>query len=557
MNGAQILLDCLKREKVKTIFGYPGGVVLPLYDHINKQKDIRHILVRHEQGAAFAADGYARASGTVGVCLATSGPGATNLVTGIANAHLDSVPLVAITGQVATAAIGTDAFQEVDIVGICMPITKQCYQVFSAADLPRIVKEAFYIARAGRPGPVLIDIPKDIFTQEVKTWEYPEEVDLIGYKPVYDGNPHQIEKAHELIAKSVRPVVLAGHGVVLGDAVEEFRKFAKKLQAPVMTTLLAMGVLPQSDSLNFGMLGMHGQLGANLAVHNSDLVIGIGLRFDDRILGKIDDFAPNAEVIHIDIDRAEIDKNRRVDVPIVGDTKKVIPALLEGVKVKNHSAWIKQIRAWNEEKDRKLQATTKKATRIRARAVIEMISRITDGKAVIAADVGQNQMWTANFYDFAHPRNHLSSGGLGSMGYALPAAMGAKIARPKEDVVCICGDGGFQMNMQELTTLVQDKIDVKIVILNNGFLGMVRQWQELFYKKNYSYTPLLSPDFCRLAESCGIKAWRAKTIAEGEKYFREALKHKGPTLVEMITEQEENVFPMVAPGASLKDTRVE
>ena len=555
MIGAEILLKSLEKQGVKDIFGYPGGAVLPLYNVLNQQKDIRHILVRHEQAAALAADGYARSSGKVGVCLATSGPGATNLVTGIANAFLDSIPMVAITGQVATSLIGTDAFQEVDITGICMPICKQTYQIRKAEDIPSVVAEAFYIAKNGRPGPVLIDLPKDIQEKEVKKITFPTKVDIAGFKPVLEGNLAQIKKAHKLIEESNFPVVLAGHGVVLAKAEKEFITFVEKLQAPVLTTLLAMGSLPKNHDLNFGMLGMHGQLAANFAVHHSDLVIGIGLRFDDRILGNPQKFAPSAKVIHIDIDRAEIGKNRVCDIPIVGDVKLIIPKITEKLKAKDHQKWLSQVKKWDEQKKEKTQS--KKSKNMSAREVIKMISKITKGEAIVAADVGQNQMWTANFYDFTSPRNHLSSGGLGDMGFGVPAAMGAKVAFPEKEVLAIVGDGGFQMNMQELMTLMQDKINIKIIILNNGFLGMVRQWQELFYNKNYSYTPLLSPDFIMLANSFGLKAERFFDLKKAEIGFKKALKHQGPYLLEMITEKEENVFPMVSPGNSLKETRLE
>jgi len=555
MIGAEILLKCLKKEGITDIFGYPGGVVLPLYNVINKQEDIRHILVRHEQAASMAADGFARVSGSPGVCLATSGPGATNLVTGIANAHLDSIPVIAITGQVPTFFIGSDAFQEVDITGICMPITKQTFQIHDAKDIPMVVAEAFYLATKGRPGPVLIDIPKNVFEQEVKKWDYVTDVEITGYKPNLEGNPQQVLKAQEMIENSKRPVVLCGHGVVLGEADKEFKEFAEKLGAPVMFTLLAMDVLPKSHKLNFGMLGMHGQLAANYAVHNCDLVIGMGLRFDDRILGNPKSFAPEAKVIHVDIDRAEIGKNRICDIPIVGDVKQVLPEILKDFKLKDHKTWLTQVNKWNNQKIDKLNPK-RKTSRISAKELIKMISRVTKGKAVVAADVGQNQMWTANYYEFDNPKHHLSSGGLGCMGVSVPMAMGAKIAKPDKTVLAICGDGGFQMNMQELTTLVQDNIDIKIVILNNGYLGMVRQWQELFYNKNYSFTPLKNPDFVKLAESMSVKAWQANNIQDAEKIFKKALSHKGPALIEMMTEPEENVFPMVSPGAGLNETRL-
>jgi acetolactate synthase-1/2/3 large subunit len=559
MKGAEILLQCLKEQGVRDIFGYPGGAVLPFYDHLNKQPEIRHILVRHEQGAALAADGYARASGKTGVCLATSGPGATNLVTGIANAHLDSVPMVAISGQVATTVIGTDAFQEVDMVGICMPITKQTFQIHDARDIPRIVAEAFYLAESGRQGPVLIDLPKNVQNQEVKNLQCVprDKIDLRGYKPVMDGNPVQIKRAKKLIASAKKPVILCGHGVLSGNAVLEFLQFINQVQAPVMSTLLAMDVIPMDHPLNLGMMGMHGTVAANFAVYNSDLVIGVGLRFDDRILGDPDDFAPNAKVIHIEIDRAEIGKNRHADIPVVGDVKHILPELTKDIQPRDHSKWIAKVREWDEAKNAHLKKRDKPGRRSWSGEAMELISELTDGEAIVAADVGQNQMWTAMSYKFKNPRNHLSSGGLGAMGAGMPMAMGAKVARPDDLTIAIVGDGGFQMNFQELMTMVQDKIDVKTIILNNGYLGMVRQWQELFYDKNYSYTPLLSPDFVKLSESFGVKAWRADNLKEARKVLKEALFSEGPAVVELLIEEEENVFPMVAPGASLKDTRVE
>ena len=557
MNGAEILLECLAKEKVETIFGYPGGALLPLFDKINQQKKIRHILVRHEQAAALAADGFSRASGKVGVCLATSGPGATNLVTGIANAFLDSVPVVAITGQVATHLIGTDAFQEVDITGICQPICKQTFQVLDAKEIPEIVAQAFHIAASGRPGPVLIDLPKDVQEQSVDKFKFAKKIDLPGFKPNLLGNEHQIKKAKKLIENSQRPVVLAGHGVVLSGAESEFRQFVEKVEIPTLTTLLAIGLLEKNHALNFGMLGMHGQLAANFAVHHADLVIGIGLRFDDRILGDPKDFAPEAKVIHVDIDRAEIGKNRACDVPIVGDAKLVLQEILKGLASKKHQEWLAQVHSWKEQKDQVKESRVKgKNEKISARDAVQLISKLTGGQAIVAADVGQNQMWVANFYDFANPRKHLSSGGLGDMGYSIPAAMGAKVAEKEQVVLAICGDGGFQMNGQELATLMQDNIGVKIVILNNGFLGMVRQWQELFYRKNYSFTNLLNPDFCKFAESFGVPAWRCETLQDLQKNFQQALDTDGPALVEVIVQNEENVFPMVSPGQSLKKTRL-
>jgi acetolactate synthase-1/2/3 large subunit len=557
MNGAQLFWKCLLAQKVETIFGYPGGAVLPLYDELTKFKKLRHILVRHEQAASLAADGFSRAGNKVGVCVATSGPGATNLITGIANAHLDSVPIVAITGQVVSNLIGTDAFQEVDITGICQPICKQVFQIRAVEEIPRIVAEAFEIAKTGRPGPVLIDFPKDFQAAEISDEiEILPKVEIPGFKPNLIGNAAQISKAEKLIAAAERPVILAGHGIILSGAENEFLKFVEKLQTPVLTTLLAIGLLPKNHELNFGMLGMHGQLAANFAVHNSDLVVGIGLRFDDRILGDPKNFAPDAKVIHIDIDRAEIGKNRKCDVPIVGDAKLILQDFLKNFDAKNHEKWLDRVREWENKKSEKLAAARKNFTKISAVDAIQKISEISNGGAVVAADVGQNQMFVAQNYDFKNARNHLSSGGLGDMGFAIPAALGAKMARPADLVLAICGDGGFQMNSQELMTLVADKIAVKIVVLNNGFLGMVRQWQELFYRKNYSATPMVSPDFVKFAESFSMPAFRAETLTEVENYFKKCLAIDGPTLLEIRTEKEENVFPMVSPGASLSKTKL-
>ncbi|HEX8960020.1 MAG TPA: biosynthetic-type acetolactate synthase large subunit [Geobacteraceae bacterium] len=559
LNGARILLECLKLEGVDTVFGYPGGTVINLYDELFSFKEIRHILPRHEQAGVHAADGYARATGKVGVAIATSGPGATNTVTGIATAYMDSIPLVIITGQVPTALIGNDAFQEVDIVGITRPCTKHNFLVKDVKDLAAIVKKAFYIARSGRPGPVLIDLPKDvqIATTEFK---YPDTVDIRGYKPTIEGHPKQVEKAVAMMLAAKKPVIYVGGGVVLGNAAGELTELARRLGAPVTTTLMGLGSFPEDDPLSLGLLGMHGTYYANMAVTNADLLVAVGARFDDRVTGKIATFAPQAKIIHLDVDPTSIKKNVRVDLPIVGDVKGVLARMLkvleeQGDKVADFrqaaAEWLTEIDGWKV----KHPLTYKQAASIiKPQYVIEKLRELSDDDAIIATDVGQHQMWTAQFFTFTRPRTLLSSGGLGTMGYGLPAAMGAQAAYPKRQVIVVCGDGGFQMNLQELATLVQNRLPVKIVILNNNFLGMVRQWQELFFDKRYSQTCLELPiDFVKLAEAFGAKGFRATKPEEVEGVIKEGFGTTGPVIMEFKIAREEKVLPMVPAGASLNE----
>jgi len=550
MTGAKIIVECLKKEKVEVIFGYPGGALLPLCDALY-DSGIRFILTRHEQGAAHAADGYARASGRIGVCLATSGPGATNLVTGIATAYMDSIPIVAITGQVATHLIGNDAFQEVDITGITRPITKHNYLLKSTAEIARTFKEAFYIAKTGKPGPVLIDIPVDVQKGE-SDFDYPDRVDIRSYKPVYNGHPVQIERALAMIESSKKPVILAGGGVISANASEELRTFAEKTKIPVALTLMGLGSFPTEHPLHLGMVGMHGTMYGNNAIMETDLLIAIGCRFDDRVTGKISEFAPHAKIIHIDIDPASIGKNVSVDIPIVGDVKNVLKQFIENIPKTNTKEWIEKITAWKE----KYPLTYKNTDGLKPQFVVETISEITKGEAIIATEVGQNQMWAAHYYKFKHPRSFISSGGLGTMGFGFPAAIGAQVARKDKIVIDIAGDGSIQMNIQELSTAVSEKIPVKVVILNNCHLGMVRQWQELFYSKRYAFTCLKGkqPDFVKLAEAYGAKGYRVSKKEELKKTLMKAFEYNdGPVFVECIVEPEENVFPMVPAGASLKE----
>lgn len=563
LNGSQILFECLIKEGVDTIFGYPGGALLPIYDTMPQYPQIRHILVRHEQGAAFAAEGWARVNNRPGVAFGTSGPGATNLVTGIANAYMDSIPVVYFTGQVPLSVIGTDAFQEVDIAGITIPITKHNYLVDDVKDLARIIKEAFYIAGTGRPGPVLIDLPKDVQVHECE-FEYPEKVHLPGYNPQIKGSPKQIERAVATIKKAKKPIILAGHGIILSNAEKELVEFAEKTQIPVINTIHGLGSIPEDHPLSLGMLGMHGHAVCNFATHNSDLIIGIGERFDDRITGDLKTFAKGADIIHIDIDPAEIGKNTHVTVPIVGDAKNVLKDLIKAVPkapAKPYPIWNEELKKYRtkivEFQERKMKTNLRKDTdKLKAADVVKAIRAAADEDAYFVTDVGQNQMFAAQSWGYTHPKTSITSGGLGCMGFAIPTAMGVKMAKPKKEVWALCGDGGFQMNMQELMTLQQDKIDIKIVVSNNSFLGMVRQWQDLFYDKKYIGTHMTVPNLEYIAKAYGMKFYRAETIGEAKTIMKQAKKDKGSVLCECITEAEENVFPMVPSGKSLEDTLI-
>ncbi len=555
LTGAQILLKVFKEEGVDTIFGYPGGAVIDIYDELEKT-DMRHILVRHEQGAVHAADGYARASGRVGVCLVTSGPGATNTVTGIASAYMDSIPLVVITGQVPTHLIGNDAFQEVDIVGITRPCTKHNYLVTEPEELPRIIKEAFYIARSGRPGPVLIDIPKDIQSHKV-TYKEPKEVKLRSYSPTYNPNMKQLHKVIKLIKNAKRPVIFAGGGVILSKSSQELTEFARKTQIPVTTSLMGLGAFPGSDPLWLGMLGMHGTYRANMSIGACDLLISVGVRFDDRVTGKTDAFAPNAKIVHIDIDPTSIRKNVPVAIPVVGDCKITMDHMnrlidkedLGDIKEKRKK-WHDQIEQW--------KSTTPLAYDqkdiIKPQFVIEKLHQLTHGEAIITTEVGQNQMWAAQYYHFDRPSHFISSGGLGCMGFGFPAAIGAQVACPDKLVVDIAGDGSIQMNIQEMATAVQYSLPVKVVILNNGYLGMVRQWQELFYEKRYSFTKIEhAPDFVKLAEAYGAIGLRATRPEEVESVLKEGLSIPETVIMDFIVDPEESVYPMVPAGAPITE----
>jgi len=549
-NGARMLIDCLRREGVEVVFGYPGGVVIPIFDVLYDVKDIRFILVRHEQGAAHAADGYARATGKVGVCLATSGPGATNLVTGIATANMDSVPMVAITGQVKTELIGNDAFQEVDVTGITRPISKHNYLVKDIRDLPRVVKEAFHIASTGRPGPVVIDIPVDVSSAK-GTLRGEIEMDLPGYSPTIEGNHRQITRAAEVLNASERPVVIAGGGVVASGASEELREVCRKGNFPVTTTLMGLGTFPEDDALSLHMLGMHGTVYANRAVQECDVLFSIGARFDDRITGRLDNFAKGATILHIDVDPTAISKNIKVDVPIVGDAKRILAKLAALVEPKDRGEWLAKIDEWR----RAHPLSYQKDGKLRPQMVIEKIHEVTDGKAVVCTEVGQNQMWAAQFFGYSEPRTFISSGGLGTMGYGLPAAIGAKLGRPDRVVFDIAGDGSIQMNIQELATAMADKVAVKVAILNNGYLGMVRQWQELFWGRRYSHTCLQggTPDFVKLAEAYGALGLRVSEASEVEAALKKAIDDPRPALIDFRVEPEENVAPMVPAGAPIDE----
>ncbi|MBN2186689.1 MAG: biosynthetic-type acetolactate synthase large subunit [Dehalococcoidia bacterium] len=545
--GAQILCESLVREGVEVIFGILGGTILTIYDTLPEYPQLRHILVRHEQGAAHAADGYARARHKAGVCLATSGPGAANLVTGIANAYMDSSPLVAITGQVARSVIGKDAFQETDITGITLPITKHNYLVSDAAELAKTIKEAFYIAQTGRPGPVLIDIPRNV-QQEKAEFVYPDKVALPGYRFTSRGHSAQIKKAARLINEAKQPVIIAGRGIIISQAYADFSELAEKAQIPVVHTLLGIASFPGNHVLDFGMLGMHGMACANMAVQNADLIIAIGMRFDDRATADPKGFAPNARVIHIDIDPAEIGKNVRVDVPIVGDVKDVLKAINKEIDCRNHLEWLSHLDQWRYEHP---SLAIRQNDEVLPQYVIQQIYEATQGDATVVTGVGQNQMWAAQHFIYTKPNSLISSGGLGTMGFELPAAIGAKVGCPEEVVWCIAGDGGFQMTIQELATIAQENIGVKIAIINNGYLGMIRQWQEFFYQRHYVDSKLWNPDFVKIAEAYDIPGIRVERRDEVATTIHKAMDCPGPFLIDFVVEPEENVYPMVPPGESL------
>ncbi len=552
LSGNEILVQSLIDLGVDTIFGYPGGVVLGLYDVLYHKPEINHILTRHEQAATHAADGYARVTGKPGVVLVTSGPGATNTVTGIATAYMDSVPMVVLTGQVPSALIGNDAFQEADIIGITRPITKHSYLVQKTEDLAQVIAEAFHLASTGKPGPVLIDLPKDILVSKAE-YECKECVQIRGYNPTIKGHSKQINKAMKLLSEAERPLLYVGGGVVLADATDLLTQFAREANIPVTTTLMGLGAFPETDDLSLGMLGMHGTYYANMAMTECDVLISLGARFDDRVTGNLAAFSPDSKKVHVDIDPGNIAKNVSVDIPIVGDAKDVLKKMIDKVQKVECQSWLDQIGAWK--KEHPLKYNQGKDV-ILPQYVIEEVSKATKGEAIVVTDVGQNQMWAAQFYKFRKTRSFLSSGGLGTMGYGYPAAMGAQVAAPERDVVCFTGDGGFQMNMQDLATAVENKIPVKIILLNNGYLGMVRQWQELFFGRRYSSTVLKdgNPDFMKLAEGFGAKGIRVSKPDEVQKALEEGLAEKErPVVMEFMIAPEEKVFPMVPAGAGLNE----
>lgn len=557
LTGAQILLESLKKEGVDVLFGYPGGAVIDIYDELPRHPELKHVLVRHEQGAVHAADGYARASGKVGCCLVTSGPGATNTVTGIATAYCDSIPLVVFTGQVPTQLIGNDAFQEVDIVGITRPCTKHNFLVKDVRNLAKTIRQAFYLARSGRPGPVLVDLPKDIMQARTE-FVWPEDIFMRSYNPTYKPNLNQLRRTAEELAKARKPIILAGGGVIMANASEVLCELAHELNIPVATTLMGLGAFPANGDLWLGMVGMHGTYAANMSINHADLLVCVGARFDDRVTGRLQDFASHARIVHIDIDPTSIRKNVEVDVPVVGDCRQALEGILEICRAKMadtdwsgmHADWLQTVHEWKANHP----LAYNKNGHIKPQQVIETMYSITKGDAIIATEVGQNQMWAAQFYTFTKPRTLLTSGGLGTMGYGFPAAIGAQFAFPDKLVINVAGDGSIQMNIQELATVVQNKIPVKVVILNNGHLGMVRQWQELFYNRNYSHTNMeAQPDFVKLAEAYGAEGYRIRKPEELEDVLRKALTSPNPAFIDVMVEREENVYPMVPAGAALDE----
>jgi acetolactate synthase-1/2/3 large subunit len=551
LTGAEIVCESLLQEGVEVIFGLPGGAVLPFYGALSKYPQLRHVLVRHEQAAVMAADGYARVTGKVGVCSATSGPGATNLVTGIASAQMDSVPIVAITGQVPRAAIGRDAFQETDVTGITLPITKHNYLVMNVADIAPAIKEAFHIARTGRPGPVLVDIPKDVLLGDRMEFVWPEQVNLPGYNPPREADPNQVAKAARLINQAERPIILAGHGVIISHAFEELRELAEKAQIPVITTLLGISSFPPDHILHVGMPGMHGMAHASLAIDKSDLLISLGMRFDDRVTGRISDFAPNAKVVHFDIDPSEFNKNVKVNAPVLGDLKLALRQLVSLVERKAHVDWLQYIDTLRAEHP---ALHIRQTNELLPQYVLKQLSEVTQGEAIVVTGVGQHQMWAAQHYRFKEPNTWITSGGLGAMGFEVPAALGAKVGRPDKTVWSIAGDGGFQMTMCDLATAVENNINVKFAILNNGTLGMVRQWQDFFYNKDFFATIYSgNPDFVKIAEAYGIAGIRVTDKAQVAGAIQQAMDIPGPVVVDFIVKQDEHVYPMIPAGESVHE----
>ena len=554
INGARMLLECLHKVGVTDMFGYPGGAVIPIYDEIYSFDKIKHYFARHEQGAVHAADGYARVSGKVGVCLATSGPGATNLVTGIMTAHMDSVPLLAITGQVRSNLLGRDAFQETDIVGITVPITKGNYLVQNIKDIPRIIKEAYFIASTGRPGPVLVDIPNDIQQQEISYDEFnklfDKEVQLEGYEPTYVGHPVQIKRALSLIKKAKKPLIIAGAGVMKSGASKELLELANKMDIPVTTTLLGLGAFPENHELSLGMLGMHGTVPANYATDEADLVIAAGIRFDDRIAGNPSKFCEHAKIIHIDIDPAEIDKNKKADVPIVGDLKNVLSEINKELEPQDHKEWTDKVKEWKKEYPLAHRDVGK--DKLLPQEVLKAINDILDGDTIVVTDVGQHQMWAAQYMTYKNANSIVTSGGAGTMGFGVPAAIGAQVGARDKKVVLIVGDGGFQMTLEEIMMIRQYNLPVKVVIINNSFLGMVRQWQELFKDRRYSFVDLeCNPDFVKIADAYGIKSERLQTKADLENKLKDLILSDEGVILDCIVEKEENVFPMIPAGKTV------
>jgi acetolactate synthase-1/2/3 large subunit len=548
--GSQIVCESLLREGCNVVFGIPGGAILPLYQTLPEYPELRHILVRHEQGASLAADGYARITGKPGVAFATSGPGATNLVTGIASAQMDSIPLVIVTGQVNSWTLGTDAFQETDITGITLPITKHNFLIMDAADIATSIEQAFYIANSGRPGPVLVDIPRDVFNQEIE-YDFVKGAKLPGYSPETIGHPTQIKNAANLINQSENPIIIAGHGVILSKAYAELKELAEKAQIPVITTLLGVSSFPEDHILWTGWPGMHGMAYASFALEEADLIIALGMRFDDRITGNPEKFALNSKKIHVDIDPSEIGKNINVEVPIIGDVKNVLIEIIPQIETGTHTSWLRRI---EQLKDEHPSLKIPETDKLLGRHVIREISNVTEGNAIIVTGVGQHQMWAAQHYRFKKPCSLLTSGGSGTMGYEVPAAMGAQVAAPEETVWSICGDGGFQMTLPELATIVENKLPVKFAILNNGFLGMVRQWQEIFFEGSYVSTAYTgNPDFVLLAEAYGIKGIKVTDKSQIKKAIVDAMEHDGPVLVDFMVEQEDNVYPMIPSGMTVNE----